>query len=128
MYCDSKLDLATLMILTVLEVIVAVRFASHPSAVRRANSESFPPKTVTVVIRWFKFEPATETVHSGDIVEWQNDDILPYTSTTHNAEEKPGFDSGAIKTGGAWHFVARNKGTYDYICSLHRNNDGQIDR
>ena len=40
-----------------------------------------------------KFEPTTETVHSGDIVEWQNDDILPYTSTAHNAEEKPGFDS-----------------------------------
>ena len=34
MYCDSKLDLATLMLLTVLVVIVAVRFASHPSAVR----------------------------------------------------------------------------------------------
>ena len=30
MYCDSKLDLATLMLLTVLVVIVAVRFASHP--------------------------------------------------------------------------------------------------
>ena len=68
MYC-SKLDLATLMLLTVLVVIVAVRFASYPSAVQSANSESFPPKPVTVVIRWFKFEPTTETVHSGDIME-----------------------------------------------------------
>lgn len=102
MYGDSKLDLAKLMLLTVFVVSVAVRFASRPSAVRRANSESFPPKTVTVVIRWFKCEPTTETIHSGDIVEWQNDDILSSNSTAHNAEEKAGFDSGAIKTGAAW--------------------------
>jgi plastocyanin len=40
------------------------------------------------VIREFKFEPATVTVHIGDTVEWKNDDIVPHSATAERAEKK----------------------------------------
>ena len=78
------------------------------------------------MIRDFKFEPATLTVDAGDIVEWQNDDILPHTATADGEGQKAAFDSGTIQTGAAWRFVARNKGRYNYTCTLHPNMDGKL--
>src|SRR6516165_1668744 len=85
---------------------------------------SAPPRVVAVAIREFKFEPATVTVHEGDTVNWKNDDFVPHTATED--VNKPGFDSGPIQTGAAWHYVARNKGTYNYICTLHPNMQGKL--
>ena len=39
------------------------------------------------MIREFKFEPATVTVHIGDTVEWKNDDIVPHSATAERAEK-----------------------------------------
>jgi plastocyanin len=98
---------------------------SHSSAAQPANSTSTPPKVVSVEIREFKFEPATVTVHEGDTVEWKNNDIVPHTATAEGAKN-PAFDSGTIHKGAAWRFVARKKGTYNYICRLHPNMKGQL--
>jgi plastocyanin len=79
---------------------------------------------VSVVIRGFRFDPETVTVNQGDTVEWKNDDIVPHTAT--EAVSKPSFDSGTIQTGSAWRYVARNKGTYNYTCTLHPNMEGKL--
>jgi plastocyanin len=81
---------------------------------------------VTVAIRAFKFEPATVTVNVGDTVEWKNDDIVPHTATADGEAQKPAFDSGTIQTGATWRYVARNKGTYNYTCTLHPNMKGEL--
>jgi plastocyanin len=81
---------------------------------------------VTVVIREFKFEPATVTVHIGDTVEWKNDDIVPHSATAERAEKKPAFDSGIIRKGAAWRYIAREKGTYKYTCTFHPNMKGKL--
>jgi plastocyanin len=123
---NRSLASATLVLLAALALIAAVRFVSHASAGRPANSRSGPPKAVTVVIRKFKFEPATVTVHSGETVEWKNDDFVPHTATADGDAQKPAFDSGTIQTGAAWRYVARKEGTYNYTCKFHPNMKGKL--
>ena len=121
MHRKPTLASATLVLLAALALIAATGFPSLASAGRPANSGSAQPQVVTVVIRGFKFEPPTVTVHAGDTVEWKNDDIVPHTATADGNPEKPAFDSGTIRTGASWRYVAQNKGTYNYICTLHPN-------
>jgi plastocyanin len=112
--------------LAALALIAAAGFPPPASAGRPANSGSAPPKVVTVVIREFKFEPATVTVHAGDTVEWKNDDVVPHTVTVDGEPQKPAFDSGSIQTGAAWRYVARKQGTYNYTCTFHPNMKGKL--
>jgi len=126
MHCKLSLASVTLVLLAALALIAAAGFPSLASAGRSANPGSAPQKMVTVTIRAFKFEPATVTVNVGDTVEWKNDDIVPHTATADGEAQKPVFDSGAIRTGATWRYLARNKGTYNYICTLHPNMKGEL--
>jgi len=126
MNCKPSLASATLVLLAALALIAAAGFPSLASASRSANPGSAPQKMVTVTIRAFKFEPATVTVNVGDTVEWKNDDIVPHTATADGEAQKPVFDSGTIQTGATWRYLARNKGTYNYICTLHPNMKGEL--
>jgi len=114
----------TLVLLAVLALMPAAGFPPHASAGLPANSQSASTKTVTVVIRGFKFDPGTVTVNQGDTVEWKNEDIVPHTATEDVA--KPAFDSGTIQVGAMWRYVARNKGTHNYTCTLHPNMEGKL--
>ena len=126
MNCKPSLASATLVLLAALALIAAAGFPSLASASRSAGPGSAPQKMVTVTIRSFKFEPATVTVNVGDIVEWKNDDIVPHTATADGEAQKPTFDSGTIQTGAKWRYLARNKGTYNYTCTLHPNMKGEL--
>ena len=79
----GKWSLASVMLvlLAALALIGATGFLSQRSAGRPANSGHSSAKIATVVIRWFKFEPATVTVHAGEAVEWKNDGFVPHTVT-----------------------------------------------
>lgn len=120
----TSLTSAMLVMLAALALLAAMGFPSHASAGRPSSSASAQPKTVTVVIRGFKFEPATVTVNQGDTVEWKNDDIVPHTATED--VRKPSFDSGTIEVGAAWRYIAQNKGKYDYTCTFHPNMEGKL--
>lgn len=124
----GKWSLASVMLvlLAALALIGATGFLSQRSAGRPANSGHSSAKIATVVIRWFKFEPATVTVHAGDTVEWKNDDFVPHTATADSEAQKPAFDSGTIDTGAAWRYVAQKKGTYNYSCTFHHNMKGKL--
>ena len=111
-------------LLAAFALLAAMGFPSHARAGRPSSSASAQPKTVTVVIRGFKFEPATVTVNQGDTVEWKNDDAVPHTATEDVS--KPRFDSGPIEMGAAWRYIARNKGTYEYTCTFHPNMEGKL--
>ena len=126
MHCKLSLASVTLVLLAALALIAAAGFPSLASAGRSANPGSAPQKMVTVTIRAFKFEPATVTVNVGDTVEWKNDDIVPHTATADGEAQKPVFDSGTIQTGATWRYLARNKGTYKYTCTLHPNMKGEL--
>jgi plastocyanin len=107
----GKWSLASVMLvlLAALALIGATGFLSQRSAGRPANSGHSTAKIATVVIRWFKFEPATVTVHAGEAVEWKNDGFVPHTVTA---------DAGR--------YVARKKGTYNYTCAYHPNMTGKL--
>jgi len=125
MHCKPSLTSTTLAMFAVVALIAARGFSSRARAGRPTNSGN-APKTVTVVIRDFKFEPATLTLDAGDTVEWKNDDIVPHTATADGGGQKPEFDSGTIHTGAAWRSVTRNKGRYNYTCTLHPNMEGKL--
>ena len=91
---------------------------------RSVGAGKVAPQVVTVEIHNFAFQPATVTVHPGDTVEWKNEDNTPHTATAKTPN--PGFDSGAIRSGAQWRYDAREKGTYNYICTFHRYMKGQL--
>ena len=126
MHRKANLASATLVLSAALALIAAAGFPPPASAGRPANLASAPPKMVTVVIDEFKFEPAAVTVHTGDTVEWKNDDFVPHTATADGEAQKPAFDSGTIDTGAAWRYVAQKKGTYNYSCTFHPNMKGKL--
>jgi plastocyanin len=83
--------------------------------------DAFAAET-TVTIDGFEFRPATATVKAGDTVIWRNTDPVPHTATAKDA----GLDSGSINAGGTYRFVAKRKGRFDYICTLHPTMKGTL--
>ncbi len=79
------------------------------------------PKTHTVVIDGFKFQPALLTVNVGDTVVFNNKDMVP-----HKAVAEGKFDSGKLEQGKSWTYTAKDKGTFNYICTYHPNMKGQL--
>ena len=72
-------------------------------------------KVHTVVIEAMRYTPEAIEINAGDTVIWKNRDAFPHTAT---AEDRS-FDSGEIASGGTWKFVARRKGVFPYVCTLH---------
>ena len=80
------------------------------------------PRTHTVGMRNFGFDPPTVTVAVGDTVAWSNADLVPHTATARDAA----WDSKSIDANGAWHLVAATPGTHDYYCVFHPGMKGTI--
>jgi plastocyanin len=87
-----------------------------------AGQTARKPKTHTVVIEGTTFAPASLTVASGDSVVWLNKDPFPHTATS----KAGGFDSQVIAAGESWKFVARKKGDFAYLCTLHTTMKGVL--
>jgi plastocyanin len=82
-----------------------------------ASGEAAPrPATVRIAIEGMKFSPANVTVNAGDTIVWTNKDVVAHTVTA----KAGGFDSKIIPPGSTFKFVARRKGDFAYICSLHQ--------
>ena len=103
----------------VLAVAVAALFAGHGTLAAAATK----PVVHTVVIDGMQFSPAVLQVHAGDTVIWKNKDPFPHTATS---DSRPGFDSGTIAAGGSWKFKALKRGTFPYVCTLHRTMKGSL--
>ena len=103
------------MALAVVALSVLVLDASAGQTARK-------PKTHTVVIEGTTFAPASLTVASGDSVVWLNKDPFPHTATS----KAGGFDSQVIAAGESWKYVARKKGDFAYICTLHTTMKGVL--
>jgi plastocyanin len=79
------------------------------------------PKTYSVRIADFAFQPATLEVSRGDTVIWTNEDLVPHTVTAKNA-----FDSKELGKGQSWTFVAGKSGVFPYICRYHPTMKAQL--
>jgi plastocyanin len=80
-----------------------------------ASQKASHPKTHVVRVQGMKFIPANLEVTVGDTVVWKNEDIVAHTATS----DSEGFDSGEIKPGMSWKYVAGKRGSYPYICAYH---------
>jgi len=78
-------------------------------------------QTRRVEIKDIAFMPAQVTVHAGDTMEWDNDDIVAHTATSKEA----GFDV-AVLPGRRGSAVLTRPGTFSYTCRYHPNMGGQI--
>jgi len=76
----------------------------------------------TVTIDGTSFAPSDLTVHVGDRVVWTNKDPYPHTATSKTGS----FDSDDIKPAKSWTFVAKKKGDFPYVCSIHPSMKGTL--
>ena len=108
-------------------VLSAVLLVSSSSENRAfANQSAAPakgPQTYVVVIHGTKFEPAVLTVKPGDIVRWENQDIVPHNAVSTGTKE---FDTGTIAVGASSKYEASNKGEFFYRCTFHPNMKGKL--
>jgi plastocyanin len=95
----------------------AVVLVTAPRAVATEN-----PARHTITIDATAFAPADLTVHAGDTVVWLNKDPYPHTATSKAA----GFDSDDIRSGKSWKYVAKEKGDFPYVCSIHPSMKGTL--
>ncbi|OCP05741.1 MULTISPECIES: cupredoxin family copper-binding protein [unclassified Ensifer] len=72
-------------------------------------------ETIRVTIEKLVFSPAEISVAVGDVVEWQNNDVMAHTATV-----KGDFDI-AIPPGGTAALTVTKAGTFDYFCRFHPN-------
>lgn len=68
------------------------------------------------------FRPATVTVQLGDTVVWRNTDIVRHTTTSRKAA----WDSGKLKSGARFVWVANQAGVFDYYCITHKGMKGTL--
>lgn len=78
------------------------------------------PKTVTILIQNFAFNPAVLNIKVGDTVVWQNKDAAPHKIKSNS------FNSAILSQNDTFKFSFGIAGTYDYICSIHPSMKGQI--
>nr|WP_328807406.1 cupredoxin family copper-binding protein [Paraburkholderia elongata] len=79
-------------------------------------------KTYVIVIEQMRFNPPALTVHRGDRVVWVNKDLFPHTATAMSKT----FDSHEISPNASWSYVARQSGSYPYLCTLHTTMRGTL--
>jgi plastocyanin len=95
--------------------------ATSQASSQEPASSAHVPGEHQVTIQQFKFEPQELTVNVGDTVVFTNQDAMP-----HNAVSAGKFDSGKIAHGATGKVVAKEKGTFDYICTFHPNMKGRL--
>lgn len=81
------------------------------------------PKTVTVTIANFAFNPATINIKAGDTVKWVNDDQPAHKLFSGSIS---GFQSAALNTGDNYSFTFVTAGTFDYYCQIHPTMQGTV--
>jgi nitrite reductase (NO-forming) len=74
------------------------------------------------------YDPTSVKVKTSTTLTWTNDDTLPHTVTSGNADTGPSgeFDSGIVMGAGSFTHTFDKAGTFDYYCALHPYMRGQV--
>ena len=75
---------------------------------------------IDVTVSDFKFTPACIKVTAGETVTWTNTG-MPVHTVTSDSGAPVTFDSGALGSGGTFHFTFLAAGTVDYHCIPHQS-------
>ena len=104
----------------VVVVLVGIALATVAGAAMLRPAAA--PRTHTVDIRLFKYEPAVLTVHAGDTIVWVNHDVVPHTAT----DTAKAWDTGLIAAGARGRVVADVAGEHEYLCAYHPEMRGRL--
>jgi plastocyanin len=74
-----------------------------------------------VVMKAADYNPQQVTVHVGDVVEWDNQDIVAHTATA--ADKKWDVN---VMPGRSGRITMQVPGTFDYTCRYHPNMKAEI--
>jgi plastocyanin len=99
---------------------LALVAASGALASGCGGDESPSPRSDVVEVRDFEFAPAGYNAKAGEKVTWENTG-----EQIHNVKGR-GFFSRAIDAGESYSFTFREKGSYDYVCTLHPQMKGTV--
>ncbi len=80
------------------------------------------PSIVEVTIEGFAYKPATLNIPVGTTVIWYNKDSVPHTVTARDKS----FDSGSLPRDGSFSFTFKQKGTFEYYCTMHPYMEGKV--
>src|SRR6202166_5317673 len=69
------------------------------------------------------FDPAMQTAHVGDIIQWTNTASFEHTITF---DSQPSLSDPSLQPGGTWEVKFTTAGTYQYHCSIHSGMVGTI--
>lgn len=79
-----------------------------------------------VEVQGMKFVPAELTVRVGDTVEWRNQDLVPHNVVAGGGGPGAAFASAPLQAGATFRWVARAKGAFPYVCTLHPGMSGTL--
>ena len=97
---------------------VAANYKTSPTSTNGQSTTASQPDAkdqVQIVIQNFAFAPSEITVEPGTKVTWVNKDDAPHTATSVDNK----FNSGGLDTNDTYSFVFKDKGDYQYYCTLH---------
>ena len=69
------------------------------------------------------FDPAMQTAHVGDVIQWTNTGSVTHTSTF---DSEPSLNDPSLDPGGVWEVKFTTAGTYQYHCTIHSAMVGTI--
>ena len=83
-----------------------------------------PPRTDTIDIKDFKYEPPKATVKAGAKISVPNADRAPHTLT--DATGRREFTTGTIEGRKTGSVTFKKAGTFDYFCEFHPYMRGSV--
>ena len=106
-----------------LSCLVALSFLALLVFVPSAGAQQATPKTWSVAIEDFYFEPADAAIQPGDTIVWTNEGNTPHTVTSDDGQ----FDSGVLNPGQSYAVTfTGGDGTLTYHCKIHPSMMGSV--
>jgi plastocyanin len=105
-----------------LSCLVALSFLALLVVVPSAGAQQSAPKTWSVAIEDFYFEPADAAIQPGDTIVWTNEGNTPHTVTSDDGQ----FDSEALNPGDSFMVTFSGQGTLTYHCEIHPSMTGSV--
>jgi plastocyanin len=104
-----------LVALLALPALLALACGLSAASVARAGTHH------EIVMRGNSFSPRALTITVGDTIVWRNADIV-----RHNATRPELFESGDLRGGESFRWVAADTGAVRYRCTIHQRMRGEV--
>jgi plastocyanin len=104
-------------------VVLLAASVALVAVVARGSDESNEPVATTEVTmaKSYRFAPETIEVEAGSTVTWTNEDNFTHTVRVEGQKDHE------VGRGESVSIVFDEPGTYDYVCTLHRQDmDGEV--